>query len=460
MSIHEIDSAKFNTPSSIGGLPLGPVHDETAAATARFWPERSRHSVAAIKLLNPTESGLSEAAIAALREATQLAEIIRNVEDLEDLRAAEGLGFVARTKTADALERAAAELSCPDSAASLRWRAHMLRHGPDRKLYEDLSGLDEKVLMSVCGPLGTWLGKSKGTYHSALFAIVDAELNSIIAQVDACQTQSEVFLRDLVHPELVLGAPPAIKFAELMFCGGEANLYPKHFAYFLPEDEGVKRAPRKKTLVLSNIYREMYNRISTPFSKDIIPEICGAAAGVIDLQLALWFRGHDTGHEVRLPQTDYKVMRCEGRWLSMVMQEAMADVFGFLLSTSGPWTEVAPNASLELASNIYIREMLRYLCRGGDDFPDAGAALIQMSFLHQHGFIDLDHSRVRIHTTHARIYDGMVALAKTFTETALANNVVGIQALIRRYYHDETARDFVRRCGVCDMVLDYTPHLP
>ena len=52
MSIHEIDSAKFNTPSSIGGLPLGPVHDETAAATARFWPERSRHSVAAIKLLN------------------------------------------------------------------------------------------------------------------------------------------------------------------------------------------------------------------------------------------------------------------------------------------------------------------------------------------------------------------------------------------------------------------------
>ncbi|MBB3948557.1 hypothetical protein GGQ73_004545 [Rhizobium skierniewicense] len=459
MSFHEVDANPVLYPPSIPGLNLPSDLDHTVVANARFWPERSKHSVAAIKLLNPSESALPEAVIAALKEATQLAEIIRIVEDLDISGGSEGLGFVARTKTADALERAADGIDCTDSALSLRIRARILRHGSNKVLHDELTGLDEKVLMSVCGPLGTWLGKSKGTYHSALFAIVNTELNDIIAKVDACYTQSEAFLRELVNPDLVLGVPPAIKFTELMFCGGEANLYPKHFAYFLPEDEGMKRAPRKKTLVLSNVYREMYYRISKPFSKDIIPLIANAEDEIIDLQLALWFRGHDTGHEVRLPQTDYKIMRCEGRWLSMVMQEAMADVFGFLLSTSGPWTTVAPNASLQLASDIYIREMLRYLCRGGDDFPDAGAALIQMSFLSQHGFIDIDHVNIQINTTHDRLYAGMVALAKTFTERALANNVPGIQALINDYYRDEMARDFVKRCGVCDVVLDYAPHI-
>ena len=122
----------------------------------------------------------------------------------------------------------------------------------------------------------------------------------------------------------------------------------------------------------SNVYREMYRRVSEPFSRHVVADPVEGDPDAIDLQLTLWFRGHDTGHGVRLPETDFTAMRCEGRWLSMVMQEAMADVFGFLMSTAGPWTEVAPTADRGVAATIFLREMLRYLCRGGDDFPDAG----------------------------------------------------------------------------------------
>ena len=149
---------------------------------------------------------------------------------------------------------------------------------------------------------------------------MDRPLNAVIAAVDTRTAETEAFLRDLVDPRLELQSPPAIKFTRLMFCGGEANLYPKHFAYFLPEDEGIKHAPRKKTLVLVNVYREMYRRVSEPFSRHVVADPVEGDPDAIDLQLTLWFRGHDTGHGVRLPETDFTAMRCEGRWLSMVMQ--------------------------------------------------------------------------------------------------------------------------------------------
>jgi len=442
-------------------VPADPAPPPRHYESPRFWPERDRHVVATMRLEDPAQSGLSPAAVEALRQATQLSETLRNAEDVghDADPARDGLVSFLRAQTAAALDRAAAQLSCPGSARSLQLRAAILRGAEPRAIQRELVDLDENELFSVCGPLGTWLGKSRTTYHSGLFALVDRPLNAVIAAVDTRTAETEAFLRDLVDPRLELQSPPAIKFTRLMFCGGEANLYPKHFAYFLPEDEGIKHAPRKKTLVLVNVYREMYRRVSEPFSRHVVADPVEGDPDAIDLQLTLWFRGHDTGHGVRLPETDFTAMRCEGRWLSMVMQEAMADVFGFLMSTAGPWTEVAPTADRGVAATIFLREMLRYLCRGGDDFPDAGAALIELSFLAAHGYVDLDTSAgPRLATTPDRLFDGLVALARLFARTALANDRDGMRGLLDRYYRNG-ARDFVAACGVCDLVLDYAQDL-
>lgn len=424
----------------------------------RFYPDLYHHTTVHMQLLSCLDSGLSDQVILCLWDACHKISSIHSLEKLTEH------GELKKTIThsvADSLDKATEWLECEDSILSLRLRSKMLREGASRDVHEELVGLNEQELISVCGPLGTWLGKSRKLFHSALFAIPDKKINIMIKKVDRSHLECQRFLRTLVHPKLIVQTPPLINFANLMFCSGEADLYPKHYAYFLPEDEGVKKMPSKKTLVFINVYSQMYSLISKKFSENIIQSsVDGASNDDVKNQLALWFRGHDTGHGVQLPETNYKAMRCRGHWLSMVLQETIADVFGFILSTSRPWVEISVRSDLRLASDIFVQEMLRYLCRGGDDFPDAGATLIQMSFLCQNGFIELDFNTIQIKYDPDRLYDGMVVLAKYLTENVLSNDTGRITDLIDAHYHNQEIRDFVRLCGVCNLVLDYEQSIP
>src|SRR5207253_2070000 len=51
----------------------------------------------------------------------------------------------------------------------------------------------------------------------------------------------------------------------------------------------------------------------------------------------LWCRGHDSGDQLRLPQTALRELHVVGREASIALQEAFADTIGYLAVAGGPW---------------------------------------------------------------------------------------------------------------------------
>jgi len=294
---------------------------------ARFWPPRQRHTVKTVPLANPLDSGFDRRTAQAMRSVTVASDALRCLQN--DVQSWHTEHDELRQRVVGALNDVAFGLSCPESIQAIRLRGQAMAGRPMRDISADLLALDEQQLVTVCGELGTWLGKSPKRFHSSLFCVVDRHSEREIRRVDSRLADTAEYLRSVVDRRLTLMDPPSMKVADLMYCGGEANLYPKHFAYFLPEDEGLKRAPVKKTLTLGNVYRDLYCHVTNPFAADKIGLAGGQRANnAVKSCLVRWFRGHDTGHGVRLPDTDYKVLRRCGWWTSMVLQETLADSFG------------------------------------------------------------------------------------------------------------------------------------
>ncbi|MEQ8968285.1 MAG: hypothetical protein RID91_20875 [Azospirillaceae bacterium] len=413
------------------------------------------------------ETAVADEAATALRRVAHLAELIRDYQDLQTV-CAQGreseIGALC-VESAELLERASLGLACPASATVLRRRAEALRGRPLREVAPEAVAQDETELLSVCGDLATWHGKGRQVYHSALFATVERRFDTLVATIDARREAVEDHLRATVHPRLELAPPPGFKVGDLMLCGGEANRYPKHFAYFLPEDEGVKHAPVKKTIVFRNVYLEMYRCLSQPFGLQVL-DIEGAVADpspeAVQDHLALWFRGHDTGHGVTLPETDFKALGRQGRWASMMMQETLADVFGFLLIAQGPWTETV-ELDCRVAATTFLTEMLRYLRRGETYFPDSGAAFLELAYLVDHGHVIIDWQAGTIATSVERLVAGCRDLARTLATTALANDEPSTRDFLATYGlagRAEFARAFRQRFGLTTGVLDYIQPLP
>ena len=350
----------------------------------RFWPQRDSHTVLSVALPAATPCSSSRAANS-LRRAAQIAEIIREFQDLPadggNGQPKEVLGL--RHAAAAAMEEGADALDCEASATCLRLRAEVLRGDCSSELIEQCIGLDETKLISLNGGLQTWHNKSRDVYHSAFFAAVDPRYDRLVATLDDQLDAVTRYLQTAVHPGLIVKTPPRFKVGDLIFCGGEANRYPKHFAYFLPEDEGIKHARQKKTVVFRNVYAAMYHGISEPFALSAL-QIEGAELQtpdeVTEDHLVCWLRGHDIGHGVRLPETNFRVLRQQGLWASMMLQEVLADLFGLMMVIGGPWSKTA-NLRSDVAVRVFVTEMLRYLRRGEAHFPDAEAAFIEFSFL-------------------------------------------------------------------------------
>lgn len=427
--------------------------DETVAPVTsintRFWPSRSAHKVHVMALADPATCSVSPELAAELATAARLSDALRAVESRQSEASAP-----IKVNLANALRRAAKLEPCAESAWALELRARLIDGADPAIIAPQLIDANETGVVAICGPLTTWLGKSRLLLHSGLFAKADTEVNAQIAALDAAIPDVKAHLNTLIDPRLTIDPPPRITFTDLMFCGGEASFYPKHFAYFLPEDEGVKKAPVKKTVVLSNVYTAMYQTISKGFSEDLLVGVTEGSDAAIREALAFWFRGHDICHGVRFPDTDYGVMRCTGYWNSMVLQEAIADVFGFVLMNTGPWKSHFRLGSLDINATVYMREALRYLCRGNLDFPDAGAAMIQLSYLVKNGYVDIDEQDVTLRFDPPSVLEGLTGLAVLLADTALSNDEAGIRSLISEYF-DNGITAFIQKCGVCETVLDY-----
>jgi hypothetical protein len=430
-------------------------------AMNRFWPPRDSHTVLSVSLPAATPL-LGSFAANSLKRVTQIAEIIRGYQDLAPERGNDQAKEVIQLRHAGAaaMEASADVLDCEASATCLRLRAEALRGGSWSEQVERCIGLDETRLISLSGDLHTWHHKSPDVYHSAFFAAVDQRYDRLVANLDDQLDAVTRYIHTIVDPRLVVKTPPRFKVGNLIFCGGEANRYPKHFAYFLPEDEGIKRAKQKKTVVFSNVYSAMYHGVSEPFGLSALM-IEGAERQTpvpsTEDHLICWLRGHDVGHGVILPETDFRVLGQQGRWASMMLQEVLADLFGLIMVSGGPWSKIA-NLRNDVAVRVFLTEMLRYLRRGETYFPDAEAAFLEFSFLEANGFVRIDWDKRKIMTSVECLLSGAQQLLALLIKTALANDVEGTRSIIKQYGVGARTElsSKIRACfGQCTEVLDY-----
>jgi hypothetical protein len=210
-----------------------------------------------------------------------------------------------------------------------------------------------------------------------------------------------------------------MRVTDMVACGGEANAYPKHFAYFLPEDEAVPGEPgqRKKTIVFRNAYRDRFTVISEPLGQAIFsgPERDPNVA--VERALLSWFRGHDIGHTATLPTTDYGWRLDLGHEPFMMMQEAVADVYGLLLALTPSWLSLAGLSAVDVA-DVFLAELLHYLRRGPWLWGDAGAAYLELSWLLAEGHLKLE-SDGRVKWELESLHEGVRSLAREMATAVL-----------------------------------------
>jgi hypothetical protein len=396
-----------------------------------FWPRNRIHTVSSFALDTSDAAMTPEMArhITTILKLTQAARGLQPIVDAATQTVSEGISF----EIAKELDCLATFLNDADSARGLRLRARILRGGDKRQLATEIASLNEQQLVGFCGDLTTWLGKSRRTYFSSFFAVPDVRYQKVADAAHKLLPDAFAELRDTLDERLILGSVSEFRLTHLIAAAGEANLYPKHFAYFLPEDEGIKYATGKRTIVFANTYTALFNLISQEESR---AHIC-VTDGVLRTSeegrhLLSWFKGHDIGHSIARPETDYGIISKSDRWASMVLQEALADVFGFLLCIGETWRD---GLGLEpaMVCQVYCFEMLRYLRRAPKDFPDAGAAFVQLHFLIEQGYAKFGTGDGKIAISSADMIAGMIALAKQLSRSVLTGNLATVMDFANRY---------------------------
>ena len=209
-----------------------------------------------------------------------------------------------------------------------------------------------------------------------------------------------------------------MRVTDMVACGGEANAYPKHFAYFLPEDEGVKGEPgqRKKTIVFRNAYRDRFTVISQPLGEAMFagPRATptrrrARAAGLVSRP-----RHRPYGDAA---STDYGWRLDLGHEPFMMVQEAVSDVYGLLLTLTPTWLSLTGLSAVD-ASEVFLAELLHYLRRGPWLYGDAGAAYVELSYLLANDYMQMG-TDGRVHWEMERLHEGMRALASEMATAVL-----------------------------------------
>jgi len=203
----------------------------------------------------------------------------------------------------------------------------------------------------------------------------------------------------------------------------------------MPEDEWVDGLPlsEQRTLYMRNVHLARYTTITIPLAEELLEGPMRAAEAPIETTLMPWIRGHDHGHNVVVPSTCYDEWRDTlGIEPFMALQEAIADVYGFLLTISAPWSELTGATRLEMAAT-HMAELLHYMRRGPKYYGDPGAAYVELSFLAENGFVEID-GRGRVRWNEEDFCRGMVALAGALTDATVgAPDERGSEAFLARY---------------------------
>ncbi|HEU4736954.1 MAG TPA: hypothetical protein VFS48_08030 [Solirubrobacterales bacterium] len=408
-----------------------------------FWPVDDQHGVGHVRLEGEPPANAAEAMPLLLKLAAQ-SDALRSLQSADGEILSESAASVLRGEMAEGL-RELADLLDSDSAETVRLRAKALAGGiehRDMTLEIARSGPPPAVEI-VCGPLCTWRMKTRAGLHSFLAAVRDEEQQEILDRLDDSLEQA------LASVEAEIGASGMkvpfklpMNATELLISAGEAAGHPKHFAYFMPEDEWVDGLPieEQRTLYMRNVHLARYSEITIPLAETLLSGPMRAADVPAERTLMPWIRGHDHGHNVIVPDTRYDDwMETLGIEPFMALQEAIADVYGFLMTISEPWLAITGVSRLDMCAT-HIAELLHYLRRGPKYYGDPGAAYVELSFLAENGFVEIDGTG-RIAWNEEDLCRGMAALASALTEATVgAPDERGSEALLARYgWPTETA---------------------
>lgn len=392
-----------------------------------FWPPDRRYDVSCLDLApaTPRLGADLAAGLAALATAIEA-----EWQQVKRAGAPSRTRFTDPRPIAGALRRIADTLPDGTDRLALTLRISAIENGYHDDILRGLADLEEDVAV-VAGQLATWFGKQLGGLPTAFATRRDRRRQQLVVDVFTTFDAVGAHLARL-HADLRLGDVPAFVATEVFFMAGEGNRHPKHIAYFLPEDEGVKRSPFKKTYYFGNTHRAILATQSAPLAARLLSIGVGFdPAGVRFAAIpTLGVFGHELGHCVRRPATDYKALNKADRWASVVLQEVMADVFGILIFAE-VWAERLEVPRADIVA-YYLAECLRYTNRGLGYFPDSDGMFLQLSYLVQFGALALE-SDGRLAGDPEAVIAGLRSLARVLADTALAGTPEAAVVLYRDF---------------------------
>jgi hypothetical protein len=414
-------------------MKVTPQAVDSAYHETHFWPPRPVHSLSSLDIWPERHLAphLKHTA-PLLQELSALANVIREIQSqsLHKGTSASVADYV--RASADIIEEIGSAVQGERDKAALFTRSRALRGEAvtgDKDVIRKLHGHIEEELFLFCGSLKTWHAKSKQRFHSFVAAVPDPGWNRLVGEISDA-TALEIFQRSLGHESLTLPDPPLYGIFNIIACGGEANQYPKHFCYFFPEDEGAPLSPVNRTVVFQNLYVHRFLYSSLPRLRRFVTGCAGLSPDEESVARALimWLKGHDIGHSVRLPETNMPLLHVAlDDFSAGILEETVADCYGYLLLTSDEVLR-ATGLTREFANLCFAGEMLRYLSRGRKKFQDSDAALLELSYLLRHGYVEIDGPRLSI--SDARLHEGMLRLTEELNRTVLSGDADKVRLFV------------------------------
>jgi hypothetical protein len=333
---------------------------------------------------------------------------------------------------AEAMRDVGKYLPCDEDRRAITLRASAVEDGYSDEILQELGGLKEEFTV-VAGQVSTWYGKEVKGLPTAFACRRDETGQALVAAALTDKEEVEAYLRAL-HTDLRLGDLPAFGAARLFYMAGEGNLHPKHIAYFLPEDEGVKHSPFKKTYYFGNTHGALLENISGPLSARFAR--LDAGFDPADARFAaiptLGVLSHEFGHFVHRPATDFKELNAADRWASVVLQEIAADVFGILILAE-VWAGRMGIVPADVIA-YYLAECLRYVDRGLGHFPDSDGMFLQLSYFVQLGALALQREKEPVLVGDAQtVLAGLRSLARVLADALLAGRADPAEKLYKAF---------------------------
>jgi len=357
-----------------------------------IWPERDNHTLTSVDL-DPRMPQNVEALLPRLRQLAALGDALRALQTIDGSFVHEAHARFLAQASAKLMEEIAASDAVSEAQADmLRRRAAALvelRH--DTGIAHDEAALTTpQNLTVIAGPMCTFRNKTRTPLHSVVACTAHEQGDRLIAALDASSGR----VLDEVNgycgtPDVTVGGIFAMQVTDLIAMGGESNAFPKHFAYFLPEDEGAGYGEVfNKTILFRNVYGLRYEYISKPLGDALLKGYRPNPTVDVRNVLITWMRGHDIAHAVTTPRVGRVEPKDVGHEPWYALQEAIADAYGSAMSFTDTWLELA-GCTLDDMVAVYLAEALHYLRRGPWNWGDAGAASVELSFLATHGAIDV-----------------------------------------------------------------------